>query len=207
VRQAHVVAAACTALVYAVELAVARGPAPGAHPTMIAVAITLDLVVVVPLVWWWLVARRSAAPLRTLVPVVAVGALAARTILPESAREAAWLAQGLAVMAELALVAAAIGTARRALGQAHSRRLEQHGAPAGASPTADAPDVAEALEQGLVATLGDRFARARWGRSWPRCTTRSRGRRDRRSATTARRRHATPRMRPWRASPSPGPAR
>lgn len=47
-----------------------------------SVAVTVDLVVFVPAVWWFLVIRRGGATLRTLIPVTLLSIAGARLVLP-----------------------------------------------------------------------------------------------------------------------------
>lgn len=82
--------AVAAAAVYAVALAIAASPLLAEAPRLVAGAVTFDLLITVPLLYWFLVVRRTRVPALTVVPLVAIGAAAAYLILP--ARYHGWLA-------------------------------------------------------------------------------------------------------------------
>jgi len=106
--------------VYAVALAVA-----GALPRLddaraVAVGLTIDLVVLVPLLFYWLIVRRRGWSIVTVVPAFVVSAIAASQILPLEHQQPLRLLELLAVPAEIGLLgwialraARAIRSARR----------------------------------------------------------------------------------------------
>lgn len=73
-------AAAC---VYATTLALVSSPLLARAPRVMSAAITIDLLVTVPVLYWFLVVRRARVPAVTLLPVFIASLALARTILPE----------------------------------------------------------------------------------------------------------------------------
>jgi hypothetical protein len=141
--------AAFAAAVYAAALVIVRTAAFDASPDLLGTALAADLVVVVPGVYWWLLVRRGAASWRSLLAVVALSVLGARLVLPVEHRSFVGLVRYATAPLELALMGYGVWRARRALRAARA---------AGHSDDAAASDVAELLEQGFVAALGDRAA-------------------------------------------------
>jgi hypothetical protein len=90
--------------VYATSLAIASSPLLAEAPRALSAAITLDLLVTVPLLYWFLVVRRARVSALTLVPVFLASLAAARVVLP--AGYEGWV--GLASLAVLPLVEAAV---------------------------------------------------------------------------------------------------
>ncbi|HEX6042163.1 hypothetical protein [Longimicrobium sp.] len=91
-------------LVYATTLAIVSSPLLAAAPRALSAAITIDLLVTVPLLYWFLAVRRARVPAVTLLPVFLVSLAAARLILPEGYE--GWL--GLASLTVLPLVEVAV---------------------------------------------------------------------------------------------------
>jgi hypothetical protein len=85
---------------------------------IVAVALTVDLVVVVPLAYYLLVLRRGRAPIVTLVPVLVLSALAASRVLPADQQWALRMFEMLAVPLELGLVGWIAWRAARAIREA-----------------------------------------------------------------------------------------
>jgi hypothetical protein len=86
---------AAAALVVAAEILVTQTGALAARPELLGRAVTVDLLVVLPALWWWLGVRRSGAPPVTLVPVVVAAWWIAKALLP--AESQAWLRTAAAV--------------------------------------------------------------------------------------------------------------
>lgn len=118
-RRAWPLFVAVAAGVYATALAVVgqwsnlegRGSA-------VAVALTFDLVVVVPLAFYLLVVRRRGIPAVTVVPVVVLSALVASRVLPADQHQTLRVFEALAVPMELALLGWIGWRAARALRRA-----------------------------------------------------------------------------------------
>ena len=95
----------------------------------IAIALTLDLVVVVPLVFYMLVVRRAGWPLVTLAPVFILSLLAASRILPADQQQALRVLEALAVPIEIGLLGwigwRATRAVRHARGDVHRDPLER----------------------------------------------------------------------------------
>lgn len=75
-----------------------------ARASMVAVALTLDLVVVVPLGFYLLVVRRQGLPVVTLAPVLVLSALAASRVLPADQQQTLRVLEVLAIPLELGLI-------------------------------------------------------------------------------------------------------
>lgn len=84
----------------------------------VAVALTLDLVVVVPLAFYLLVVRRRALPIVTLVPILVLSVLGASRVIPAGHQQMLRLLEALALPMELALVGWIGWRAARALREA-----------------------------------------------------------------------------------------
>ena len=67
--------------IYAAEVAIVRMQWP--RTDLIAVGVMLDLIVVVPLAYWFLAVRRGGWPRLSVVPVVLLGILGAALLLPQ----------------------------------------------------------------------------------------------------------------------------
>ncbi|HLM67494.1 MAG TPA: hypothetical protein VK358_08205, partial [Longimicrobium sp.] len=62
------------AAVYATALFIAASPLLAEAPRVVAGAVTFDLLITVPLLYWFLVVRRTRVPALTVVPLIVVGA-------------------------------------------------------------------------------------------------------------------------------------
>lgn len=85
------------------------------HRGAVAVGLTLDLVVVVPLAFYLLVVRRGNVPAVTLAPVLVISAIAASRLLPAADQRTLRLLEMAAVPVELALIGWIAWRAARAL--------------------------------------------------------------------------------------------
>ncbi len=104
--------------VYATALAVG-GQLPGLErASAVAVGLTTDMVVVVPLAFYLLVVRRRRLPLVTLVPVFVLSVLAASRVLPAGHQQPLRVLEALAVLMELGLIGWVAWRATRALRKA-----------------------------------------------------------------------------------------
>ncbi len=101
--------------VYAAALAVAHVLPTLDRAGAVAFGLTIDLVAVVPLLFYWLVVRRRGWPLVSVVPVLVLSVLAARQILPLDHQQALRLIELLAVPAEIGLLGWIALRAARAL--------------------------------------------------------------------------------------------
>ncbi len=99
--------------IYAVEFAIARSPAAGARP-MIPLAVTLDLTLVVPALYWLLVIRPAGAAIGRVVAVFVLSFIGARFVLLPGQREYLMYVRFLGVPAELAAIAYIVIKVRRA---------------------------------------------------------------------------------------------
>jgi hypothetical protein len=131
-----------TVAVYAAALGVVRRPPFGRHPDMLAAALAFDLVVTVPLAYWWLLVRPGHAHARTLLPALALSVAGAKLVLPAGHQGLLGAVRYVTAPLELLLVGYAVVGVRRALRRRHEAAL----------------DVPEALAVGLVRALGDRGA-------------------------------------------------
>jgi hypothetical protein len=101
-------------LIYAFEFLIARSPA-AASPSL-PLAMTLDLTLVVPSLYWLLVIRPAGASATRVVAVFVLSILGARFVLLPSQREYLLYARYLVAPFELALVAYVVVKIRRAAG-------------------------------------------------------------------------------------------
>ena len=90
---------------------------------VVAVAVTIDLVVVVPLAFYFLVVRRRGLSIVTLVPVLALSMLAASRVLPTDRQQALHVLEALALPAEVALLGWIGWRAARALREARAEPM------------------------------------------------------------------------------------
>lgn len=105
--------------IYVIGLAVAgQLPRLEANAGVVAFALTLDLVVAVPLAYYLLVVRRWRLPIVTLVPVLVLSALAASRVLPADQQVALRVFEMLAAPLELGLLGWIGWRALRAIRQA-----------------------------------------------------------------------------------------
>jgi hypothetical protein len=103
---------ALAALALAAEFAIARSAAFAREPAVLSLAVTFDLLVGLPLLYYGLVVRRGRAPASTLVPVLFASAGLAHLILPPGGRAHLARAEALLPFAELALLPLAALRAR-----------------------------------------------------------------------------------------------
>lgn len=92
------------AMVYAASMTLARRLQSVGHPDVVAVGMTLDLVVVVPLAFYLLVVRRRGWPVVATVPVFVLSLVAAARIIPAGHQQPLRIAELLAIPAELAVL-------------------------------------------------------------------------------------------------------
>jgi hypothetical protein len=105
--------------VYATAMVVlGQLPHMGGRAGAVAVGLTLDLVVVVPLTFYLFVIRRRALPIVALVPILVLSVLAASRIIPAEHQQMLRVLEALAVPMELALVGWIGWRAARALREA-----------------------------------------------------------------------------------------
>lgn len=96
--------AGITCGVYAAALAIAARLPHLGRSGPVALGLTLDMVVVVPLAFYFLLVRRTRLPLAALVPVLVLSVLAASRVLPAEHQYALRLIEWLAAPAEVALI-------------------------------------------------------------------------------------------------------
>jgi hypothetical protein len=143
-RRPLAVFARLTLCIYAAALEIVSTPLLVRAPRAISGALTLDLLVTVPLLYWLLVVRRTRVAAATLLPLFVASAAAAHAVLP--AGQQGWLSLGavLVIRAEAALMGMAAFRAR-----AMVRRMR--GRPRAADPF-------DALRDALREMLGSRAA-------------------------------------------------
>jgi len=105
--------------IYAAALGViGQFPRLQQHESVVSVALTLDLVVVVPLAFYLLVVLRRGLPIVMLAPVLVLSALAASRVLPADQQQTLRVLEALAAPVELALIGWIGWRAARALREA-----------------------------------------------------------------------------------------
>ena len=92
------------ALVYGVALLLVPSLSQVSDPGILAIGLTVDLVILVPLLYWLMVVRGRSVPGVTVVPVALLSALAASAILPAEHHATLDVALTLLPIAELAIV-------------------------------------------------------------------------------------------------------
>ena len=117
------------------------------QPGVLAIAITIDLAVGVPLLYYLLLVRRKLMPLFGLVPVFVLTMLAVRFILPSSEREYLRFSEFLIPAIELAVAVFIMFKLRRIIGDIRSARR-------------DCLYFMDALRTGLRKSLGNDFVAA-----------------------------------------------
>ncbi|HEU4989370.1 MAG TPA: hypothetical protein VFT41_06290 [Gemmatimonadaceae bacterium] len=105
--------AALALAIYGVEFLIARSASAAASPAIPA-AVTLDLTLFVPALYWLLVIRPAGAPAARVVAVFVLGLLGARLVLLPGQREFLAYARLLGAPAELAVMAYVVVKVRRA---------------------------------------------------------------------------------------------
>lgn len=108
------------AAIVATDVWATRSSRFGDAPTVGAVAVMLDLTVVVPLAYWFLIVRNRLARPGSVIAVAAVGTLLASTVIPSDATAFVHGTRWLLVAAELGLVGYATSRAVGALRQART---------------------------------------------------------------------------------------
>ena len=106
--------------VYTASLVLAGQLPQLANAGRVAIGMTLDMVVVVPAAFYWLVIRRRGWPGLTVVPVLMLSALAASRVLPADHQQPLHLVESLGIPLELGLIAWIVWRAARALRDARS---------------------------------------------------------------------------------------
>jgi len=99
--------------IYAIEIAAARSAAAVTHP-VVPLAVTFDLVVFVPALYWLLVIRPAGASVTRVVAAFLLSLLGARFVLRPDQREYLRYARFLVAPFELALIAYVVVKVRRA---------------------------------------------------------------------------------------------
>jgi len=100
-------------LVVAVETALVRSALFARDPGTLALAVTIDFVVTLPVLFYLLVVRRGDAPWPAVVPVLVLSWLVASRVLPAGHREALRSAAALFPLLELVLCGVVVARARR----------------------------------------------------------------------------------------------
>lgn len=99
--------------IYAAEVAIVR--MRWQRPDLVAIGVMLDLIVVVPLVYWFLAVRRGGWPRLSVVPVVLLGILGAALLLPQDRGLLREVVRILAIPYEIGLISWIAVRTRRAL--------------------------------------------------------------------------------------------
>ena len=107
---------------YATELTLVTSNAFARRPALGEMAITFDLLVFVPLVWWLIVVRGGQASLRTLVPVIVASIAGARLVLPREHQSMLPWVRWLIAPAEVAVVAWVAWQIRQIAGRRRAAR-------------------------------------------------------------------------------------
>ena len=90
--------------IYAAEVSILRMRPLWGRPELVALGVMLDLIVMVPLVYWFLAVRRGGWPLATVIPVVLLGILGSALMLPHHHGLLGKLVEILAIPYEIGLV-------------------------------------------------------------------------------------------------------
>lgn len=115
-RRSRLIFLGAASLIAAVELLLIRSVPFGRHPGLLGAAVTVDLVLVVPLLWLWLGVRRGGAPAVTVAPVAVGGWLLAGALLPAAGEGGLRAAAELAPALEIGLLAYLAVRVRRVVG-------------------------------------------------------------------------------------------
>jgi hypothetical protein len=115
IRVSHGLFAAIAAGVYAAAIALAGLLPRLARPEAVAVGMTIDMVVIVPLAFYILLVRGRGWPLVTLAPVLVLSFIAATRVLPADHHQALRMLELLAAPLELGLIGWIAWRAARAL--------------------------------------------------------------------------------------------
>ena len=90
--------------IYAAEVSILRMHPLWGRPDLVALGVMVDLIVMVPLVYWFLAVRRGGWPLATVIPVVLLGILGSALMLPHHHGLLRNLVETLAIPYEIGLV-------------------------------------------------------------------------------------------------------
>jgi hypothetical protein len=90
--------------VYAAAIAMMRMRAELPHPDAVSVGLLVDLLVTVPLAFYWLAVRRAGWPARTLIPVFLFSLTGAALVLPDQREMLKRLSEILSIPAEIGLL-------------------------------------------------------------------------------------------------------
>ena len=125
-RARAVTFALVTATVYAVSVAILGTLATAADASLLASAVTADLAVLVPVLYWLLVVR-GGAPRLSLVPVCLLSLFAAGALVPSEHHQALNALETAAIPLEIGLVGYLFWSVRRALRAEHAAAGESDG--------------------------------------------------------------------------------
>jgi hypothetical protein len=151
--------AAASLAVYVVALLIVGSQAFGRWPDDLALGVTLDLTIVVPLLYYLLVVRGARAPVFTILPVLILSAFGAWRVLPENHHAYLYAVEILLVTAELLIVGWCVA---RVYGEVRHQRSR----PTAAIPGEDAVDrlrstlyrISPAAERPLAGLLAHELA-------------------------------------------------
>jgi hypothetical protein len=90
--------------IYAVAFTVTEMRASLRHPDVVSAGLLVDLLVTIPLAFYWLAVRRAGWPARTLIPVFLFSLTGAALVLPDQREMLKRLSEILAIPAEIGLV-------------------------------------------------------------------------------------------------------
>jgi len=158
--------------VYVTALTLVTTNAFARRPTLGEMAISFDLLVFVPFVWWLIVVRSGQASLRTLVPVILASIVGARLVLPRDHQAMLPWVRWMMAPVELAVVGWVAWQIRAIVRRRQSDRATSPGLTGGGHDLlADLSTVLEpAFGTGAVATIVTSeialiyYAFASWGR-------------------------------------------
>ena len=90
--------------IYAAAFTVTRMRAALRHPDIVSAGLLVDLLITVPLAFYWLAVRRAGWPARTLIPVFLFSLTGAALVLPDQREMLKGLAEILSIPAEIGLL-------------------------------------------------------------------------------------------------------
>jgi hypothetical protein len=128
-------------VIYAIEIAIVRSPRFAVRPDLVAFAATLDLTVVIPLIYWLIVVRRNGAPVISLAGVYLASLAGASVVIPSGRHQFLKVAELLALPVEIGVCWLIVREVQRA--KAAIRSL-------------DSEDLPERIEAALGEALGNR---------------------------------------------------
>jgi hypothetical protein len=91
--------------IYATALTLMRMRATLRHPDLVSAGLLTDLLIVIPLAFYWLVVRRAGWPARTLIPLFLFSLTGAALVVPDQRETLKRLSEILSIPAEIGLVA------------------------------------------------------------------------------------------------------